>query len=184
VAARDRRYKLVQAYVLSTQPTAREFYDLQNDPGETVNLLGGPLSTPQVDALHRLEDVLAEDWPTWQTIAWGTPGTAGVPSLTGWGALQPQTPFGLSLTGARPNALVALVLGIQNISMAFQGGVFVPDPFEIHFLGTDGTGVLAGSDTWPAGIPSGASVLFQFWVYDPAGSYGFASSPGLAANVP
>ena len=37
---------------------------------------------------------------------------------------------------------------------------------------------------WPAGLTSGATIHFQYWVQDPGGPQGFAASNAVVITVP
>jgi hypothetical protein len=61
----------------------------------------------------------------------------------------------------------------------------VPAPnLLIGPLGTGTAGDLALGGTWPAGVPSGVTVSFQYWINDPAAPQGYAATNGLRATAP
>jgi len=121
----------------------------------------------------------------WVDLGQGLAGTNGVPELTGTGTLQAGDPMALVLTGALESTSTALVIGLVQIDAPFKGGVLVPRPDLILFgLSTNPGGSHELPAIWPAGTPSGFSVVFQHWVTDAVGPVGFAASNGLRATVP
>ncbi len=106
-------------------------------------------------------------------------GTAGAPALAGTGALTTGNPFSLDLTGAAPGAPANLVVGIDNISATFKGGILVPDPILIISLATNGAGALSLPAVWPGGLAC-VPIYIQYWISDAGGPAGFAASNGLA----
>lgn len=119
------------------------------------------------------------------TLGDGLAGTTGVPLLTGQGELLAGTPTTLSLSGAAPNTLTTLVVGLSDLSAPFKGGVLVPTPDAI--LGgfpTGFFGVVQLAGPWPPGIPSGSQLWFQHWIVDAGGPLGFAASNALRGDVP
>jgi len=121
----------------------------------------------------------------WTDLGQGLAGTAGVPLLTGSGALIVGLPVTLTLTDARTNSISALVIGITNISVPFKGGTLVPSAdVLVQGLPTGPAGSIVLSGNWPPGIPSGISSYFQHWIVDPAGSQNLAASNGLSGTTP
>jgi arylsulfatase A-like enzyme len=182
---RDLRYKLIYEYVDLAVPTSRLFFDVENDPFETTNLLGGPLATHAQSALTKLSTLLAEDVPLWQSAGPGTPGTDSVvPVLTGEGSLQPGEPFTITLTSAYPDTPAFAVGGLANVSLSLHGGTLFPRADGMFLVQTGVDGSIEAGSTWPPGVPSGTTVLFQYWIADPMGMEGVAASNGLVAIAP
>lgn len=122
---------------------------------------------------------------TFEDVGGALVGSAGAPSLTGVGLMLGNDPWTITLTDARANASTWLVLGFSELDAPFKGGVMVP--FADIVLGplpTGPGGTIALATTWPAGVPSFASVWTQFWIQDPLGPFGFAASNGLRAIAP
>ena len=71
--------------------------------------------------------------------------------------------------------------------MPFKFGLIVPDPFPpqgfLTAVTTDALGEVPLSLTWPSGIPSGVTFYAQYWVEDPAGMLGWASTKGVSATT-
>jgi hypothetical protein len=149
-----------------------------------------------------LADVAVMDIPTGPTESWnfwlnatpvpgmwidlgqGLAGTLGVPQLSVEGEFVALEPVSLEVSNTAPSALIALVVGLQQIDAPFKGGTLVPSPDLIVWaLPTDASGLqLAGN--WPAGIPSGLQIVLQGWVLDAQGPQGFAASNALLGLVP
>jgi len=181
-AVRDARYKLIYTYSASTIPGKVEFYDLQADPFETNNLLTGMLTAQELAAHASLTALLHEPYVAWLPTAAPVAGTNGPPMLTGAGVLKPGETGAVTLAQARANALAALVIGTRNTGVFFKGGVLVPSLDLVLFTKLPASGALALPFTWPAGIPAGFSILFQYWIKDPGAIQGWASTNGLAAT--
>ena len=45
-------------------------------------------------------------------------------------------------------------------------------------------GIVSLTTTWPAGVPSGTGLYFQFWIQDAGAVKGFAATDGLLVSVP
>ena len=184
-ALRGPRYKLMYSYTLSNLPTTQQFFDLQADPWETQDLLGGPLDAQEQSAYDDLSGQLAEPYVAWQTLNGVVPGSNGAPTLAGLGqSLVANAPIGLVVNKAKPNAPLMLAVGGQNIGLYFKGGVLVPSPDFLLFFTVPGNGTLLLQSHWPAGMPAGFPVLFQAWIQDAAAVYGWAGTNGLAATGP
>lgn len=180
-AIRGPRYKLIYTYSFSNLPTTKLFFDLQADPGELQNLLAGPLTVPQQEAFDELAAELLEPYIAWQPLAEPVPGTDGPPVLAGSGAIVPGGSITITLSHARPG-LSMLIVGGENLGRYFKGGVLVPRPDYMLFPTIPANGTLALTSHWPAGIPAGFPILFQYWIQDPLALYGWAGSNGLAAT--
>lgn len=112
-------------------------------------------------------------------------GLLGPPQLAGDGNLLGSDPVSLLLSTARPNTAAWLVLGLSSITAPFKDGVMVPAPdIVLDGLTTDFAGTISLSDTWPAGVPSGFSTFYQYWIQDSAGPVGFSASNGLESITP
>jgi hypothetical protein len=120
----------------------------------------------------------------WSDLGLGMAGGAGVPTLMGVGGLQAGQPITLSLAKAKPFSLAPLVVGISTIYHPFKFGVVVPSPNFIFPLSTDFFGKAAFGGLWPAGVPSGFTTYFQWWIQDPAGPQGYAASNAVAGTAP
>jgi len=71
------------------------------------------------------------------------------------------------------------------VGLPFKGGVLVPEA-DIVFpaLSTGPRGGIVLSSTWPALVPSGFQVFFQYWIVDAAAAQGFAASNAAVCTSP
>jgi hypothetical protein len=120
----------------------------------------------------------------WVDLGAGLAGQSGIPALTGIGSLSAGSSLQLALNSAKPFALAPLVVGLSNLSAPFKGGVLVPYPNYIFPAFTDFFGKSTFSGLWPAGVPSGFTTYFQWWIQDPAGPQGYAASNAVAGTAP
>jgi hypothetical protein len=141
---------------------------------------GDPIG-PFLDLRAALEAV------PWTDLGQGLAGSAGVPRLTGRGALAAGTNVEVALTGGAASAPAYLVVGFADINVPFLGGVLVPDlaaPGFLALLGTDGLGRVLIQDSWPSGVPLGLTLYLQFWLPDAGGPFGYSASNALAGQAP
>lgn len=122
---------------------------------------------------------------TWTDVAPSLAGSAGEPHLDGAGLMLGNDEWTLSLADARPQSAAWLLLGFSQLLAPFKGGVMAPFPdVALGPLPTGPAGSIVLSTTWPAGVPSGASVWTQFWIVDAVAPFGYAASNGLRATAP
>lgn len=122
---------------------------------------------------------------TWQNLGLALAGTHGAPIATGSGTLAAGTTVTLTLQSARQNAAASLIVGASAANLPFKGGTLVPSfDFLIAGLNTGAAGQIVLAAPMPAGVPSGFGLWFQWWISDPAGPKGFASSNGLKGTAP
>ncbi|HVQ27868.1 MAG TPA: hypothetical protein VMV01_21940, partial [Planctomycetota bacterium] len=116
----------------------------------------------------------------------GLAGVAGVPALAGAGTLASGSPGSLSLTSAKPSALTNLFVSFASTPASFKGGTLVPvPPASTLSLFTNGVGSIPLSwPAWPAGLPAGTSLFFQYAIADAAAPAGVALSNALHAVTP
>jgi hypothetical protein len=121
----------------------------------------------------------------WLDLGHALAGGQGFPILLGEGSLVGGQPWALQASGAPAFAPVHLVAGLGVLGAPFKGGVMVPQPDAL--LGpfaTGAAGSLALGGAWPAGLPTGLSIVLQAWFADAGGPAGFASTSGLQLTVP
>ncbi len=146
-----------------------------------VSAVVGGVATSESPA----SDVLTIASPVWTDLGNGLPGTGELtPRLQGFGAQLGDDPLQILLTDALPGATATLVVGIVNLSAPFKGGVLVPFPTFLIPLPVNGLGEIDINATWPAGLPGGIDVYYQYWVSDPGGFFGFAASNALQSTTP
>ena len=122
----------------------------------------------------------------WIDLGFGLGGVAGVPELVGTGTLVAGSPGSLTLTSAKPASLTNLFVSFASTPTPFKGGTLVPVPPALALsLFTNGVGSIPLAwPAWPAGVPSGASLYFQYAIADPAAPAGVALSNALHATTP
>jgi hypothetical protein len=111
-------------------------------------------------------------------------GSNGYPILLANGTLAAGSPGSLDLHVAKPLASGNLWLGLGVLNKPFKGGVFVPFPLLPIPFATNGSGDASLPFVFPAGIPSGTNLVFQFWITDAGAAHGFAASSGLLGVTP
>jgi glucose/arabinose dehydrogenase len=117
-----------------------------------------------------------------------TDGTYGEPRLHGEGTLVAGTPGALRVTNAVENTSIGLLfVGIVEGAAPFYLGVLKPVPWvgEPIFLTTNGSGEWTIPwAAWPAGLPSGFEIFFQYALEDPGNVTGVALTNALKATAP
>ncbi len=121
---------------------------------------------------------------TWQELGHALAGTFGEPKLDGIGVLLPGSPWELGLVDTLPTTTAFLVIGTELLEAPFKGGVLVPDPLQAVALVTSPAGRIILTGTWPVGVPSGTTLVTQYWIDDPAGPAGWAATNAVMALVP
>jgi hypothetical protein len=115
----------------------------------------------------------------WTDLGLGLLGSNGMPLLVGTGPLSAGSSNQFALSHAKPSATAFLVVGFTQLNAPFKGGTMVPQPYQAVVFGTNGAGQLTIPFGFPAGIPVGSAMYFQFWIADPGAVAGFAASNGL-----
>jgi hypothetical protein len=121
----------------------------------------------------------------WTGLGSGLAGIGGVPSLAGAGTLAAGSPGSLSLASAKPSAPALLFVSLASSPVPFKGGTLVAFPFLVTVpLVTSAGGALVLPFTWPAGVPSATSLVFQDAIQDAAAVHGVALSNALKGVTP
>ncbi len=115
-----------------------------------------------------------------ESLGGGVAGTAGDLLLVGSGTPSASSGGGeLALLGALPSESALLFLGLENVSLPYFGGTFVPSVDAVVSLQTDTLG--EASTTIPA-LPaalSGFDLFTQVWMNDAGAEQGLAGSNAL-----
>lgn len=120
----------------------------------------------------------------WIDLGHGLAGSFGIPHLWGAGSLQAGAPMSLTLTQAPPYGIAHLIVGFSQLNLPFYGGLLVPNPdVVIPNLPLDGSGSLALGTVWPAGIPAGLPLAFQYLIPDGAAPIGLAQSNAVQGTT-
>lgn len=128
--------------------------------------------------------VLPAAYDPWTDMGFAKPGAFGAPHLAGVGTLEGGTLTTLQLTNALPNSATWLAIGTQSLMLPLFGGVLVPDPQTIVIRPTTAVGNASFRATWPTGVAPGMTVYAQYWVLDPAATFGLSASNGLEGVTP
>jgi len=115
----------------------------------------------------------------WKDLGFAKAGVDGPPQLSAKGPLSGNTQNTLSLAHAAPSAAATLVVGLSALNAPFKGGTLVPNPDVLVPLATDGSGAVSLPFTWPAVVPAGTNVFFQYWIQDAAASQSYSASNAL-----
>lgn len=122
---------------------------------------------------------------TWTDLGHALAGSKGLPQLHGTGTLAAGSDNTLEMSDANPASVATLVVGLTQINASFKGGVMVPYPMLlVTGLSTTIGGDLNLPFIWPAGVPGGTSILFQYWISDRDAVHGLAASNGLEGVTP
>ena len=122
---------------------------------------------------------------TWETLGGGTTGSHGPPTLVGAGPLAAGTTVDIDLTQAPPSAPALLFVSFASTPLPFFGGTVHPLPVATEFLfACDATGSLLLGGPWPAGVPGGTEIWFQYLVADPSVPAQITLSNAVKATTP
>ncbi len=145
---------------------------------------GTGFTTDEIRVGTTWESVLPAAPSPWTDLGFAKPGVNGAPHLGGTGSLASGTAASITLSSARPNAATVLFAGTSVVDLAMLGGVLVPSPTLALPLATDAHGAAVISGTWPSGMAAGTGIVLQFWIDDPAATFGVAASNGLKGVTP
>lgn len=122
--------------------------------------------------------LLAHSKPgTWTDTGNDLAGAYGAPGLQPRGTANPGTTVTLGASNALENTAAVLVIGITAVNAPFAGGVLGPSSdLNLYGLVTDPFGDLNVNVPWPAGLPIGLPIYFQYWFQDAAGPAGLSST--------
>jgi len=116
---------------------------------------------------------------TWTDLGHAKVGIKGLPQLTGHGVLFDGNDVSVELSDAKGSSTAILVFGLAQINAPFKGGVLVPQPLVTVPMPTNSGGNAQLPFIFPAGVPAGISLYFQFWIQDPSASNSYSASNGL-----
>ncbi|MBM3986152.1 MAG: hypothetical protein FJ296_10785 [Planctomycetes bacterium] len=120
----------------------------------------------------------------WTDLGGGIAGMAGIPLLTGSGALSPGTPGGMTVSAAAPSAPALLFFSLLEVDVPFKGGTLSAyPPLATYLLATDPAGsVVLPWAGWPPFLPAGVEMFFQLAMADAAAVKG-ASLTNLLRGI-
>jgi hypothetical protein len=140
---------------------------------------GTGFTTDEIRIGTSWSSVLPAQISTWTDLGFAKPGASGAPHLAGSGPLSAHSVASITLTNAKPASLATLIIGSNLLNAPFLGGVLVPEPTIVVPLVTSAAGAISLEATWPNGIPAGLPLRFQYWIQDPAATFGLSASNGL-----
>ena len=142
-------------------------------------------STPGVEITGTIGGPVCVGIPgSWTLLGGGIAGTFGIPPLlTGSGPQACQANTNLSLTGALPNTITYMPVGLSTLNLPLKGGVLIPSLDLILILVTSPSGDIILNAPWPDGIPAGLSIYYQCWQHDPLAVKNWAASNGLRSTT-
>ncbi len=121
----------------------------------------------------------------WVDLGNALPGSAGTPVLSGEGSLIGGTTYTLTLTGAAPNSLAYLVIGMSTANVPFAGGVIVPSLDVLLGPVSSGPGgMLQASLPWALGVAPGQVKYWQIWIQDGGAPQGWSATNALQSTTP
>jgi len=121
----------------------------------------------------------------WTDLGFAKAGQKGDPTLVGTGNLSAGSSTMLHLTNARSGSLAVLFVSFASFPAPFKGGTLVTLPLALNVsLATDANGSTILPFAWPAGIPAGFNLFFQYGVSDVSSSFNVSLSNGVRATQP
>ncbi|MCB9897450.1 MAG: VCBS repeat-containing protein [Planctomycetes bacterium] len=121
----------------------------------------------------------------WQNLGQGTQGAHGDPYLVGRGDLSAGSLTTVGLVDAAPGVFDALFLSAASTGVPFKGGVLYTIPVALTLnLATDAGGTTWFAFPWPAGLPSGVSLWWQYAVADASSPNCVTLSNALVSTTP
>jgi len=115
----------------------------------------------------------------------GTPGVNGNPYLEIKGSLAGGSTVAAQLCDASPNSLAVLFLSLSSIPLPFKGGLLHTIPITAQYsFSTDAGGMEYFEVTWPAGLPAGVKLWFQYGIADSTSIYGATLSNAVVGTMP
>lgn len=123
---------------------------------------------------------------SWTNLGSGLAGSAGVPQLSGTGSLVAGSSVTVTLGNAKPNALALLFVSTSSSPVPFKGGTLIPVPIlaQLALVTSSAGGVVLPISPWPAGLPSGSAIFWQYGIQDPGAVHGVALANALKATLP
>ncbi len=101
-----------------------------------------------------------------------------VPDLLGFGTLLPGQPSQFDIINGLPGAPTTFVVGLDDLSAPFKGGILVPTPDFLIPLPLDPLGGASLPFLTPPGL-TGLELFTQAWVQDPGSSFGLSATNGV-----
>ncbi|MCB9898749.1 MAG: VCBS repeat-containing protein [Planctomycetes bacterium] len=121
----------------------------------------------------------------WAGLGCGTQGVKGDPYLKAWGDLTAGSTATLDLEDAAPNAINALFISASSTAVPFKGGLLWTFPVAVTLnVFTDAGGQTLVQFPWPAGIPTGTQLFWQYAIQDASNPTGLTISNAVRSTTP
>jgi hypothetical protein len=115
----------------------------------------------------------------------GTPGIYGNPYLEVKGTFVAGSSISVNLCDASPSSLAVLFLSLTSAPLPFKGGLLHTIPIVAQLnLGTSAGGLNYFEVVWPAGLPIGTEVYYQYGVADVTSAFGATLSNAVVSTQP
>jgi len=106
---------------------------------------------------------------SWADLGASLAGLLGAPHLEGTGPVESGAEVSLHVTNAPPLAPGTLIIGLEDISLPFKGGVLLPEPVWLVPVMMGLSGEISLQTSWPDDVPSGVPIFVQVWILDVLG---------------
>jgi hypothetical protein len=121
----------------------------------------------------------------WEDLGGGTTGINGPVTLVGSGPLTEGTFNPIALSNAAPSAAMLAWISLNPTPFMAIGGTVHAFPYNAQlFLSSNASGGFSAASAWPAGVPPGTEVYFQFLVEDASSIHGITMSNGVLGTTP
>jgi len=126
------------------------------------------------------------DLEAWPDMGSALAGVSGDPLLIGTGTLADFSSNGIALGYAAPDEASALFVSVTSTPVPFKGGTLLAFPWVISpiFQDTSLDGGISLPFTMPPGLPSSATLWFQYGIQDAAAVAGIALSNAIVGTTP
>jgi len=107
-----------------------------------------------------------------------------LPALSATGTLVVGSDASWAVTNAAPSATAFAIVGFSTIFAPFKQGTLVPAPDFFQMQMTSAMGSVGLNGTVPASLPTGATLVVQYWIADALAPAGFQASNSVSGLVP
>jgi hypothetical protein len=120
-----------------------------------------------------------------QNVDDGTVGVKGKPYLELGGSFVGGTVVSTNLCDASPNSIAALFFSFASTPTPFKGGLLHTIPIDGQIdLNTDAGGQIYFLANWPAGLPTGVDIWYQYGIADATTAKGASLSNAVKNTLP
>ncbi|RKY21154.1 MAG: hypothetical protein DRQ55_05420 [Planctomycetota bacterium] len=120
-----------------------------------------------------------------QNLDSGTSGIYGKPYLELDGSFAGGSMVSISLCAASPDSIAALFVSFASTPTPFRGGLLYTIPIDLQLdFASDAGGQVYFQAPWPAGLPSGVDIWYQFGIQDATHPKGATLSNAVKNTLP